>query len=53
MKYPEKIRGVFKVENHQLIINELEKVETWKDEESFLVDALIMTNAGPLIYKII
>lgn len=33
------------MENHQLIINELEKVETWKDEESFLVDALIMTNA--------
>jgi hypothetical protein len=33
------------VEKHQLIINELEKVETWKDEESFLVDALIMSNA--------
>ena len=36
---------VMNVGKYIQIIERLEKVETWKDEESFLVDALIMTNA--------
>lgn len=33
------------MEKHQLIIKQLEKIETWENEESFLVDALVMSNA--------
>ena len=36
---------VMNVDKYIQIIERLEKIETWKDEESFLVDALIMTNA--------
>ncbi len=36
---------VMNVDKYIQIIERLEKIETWKDEESFLVDALIMSNA--------